>query len=161
MARWRDTEQKQRKKESQAHVPTSEDDTERRSAVSSTCFHDNSCQQGPRPCGSPVMNHPSWRWDNTHRCTHMYMQRPTPSRVSVAHTHAALMPDWLSEIACLPHTEVESGKEKHACLHQEDCFSTAACWDEREVDCMFTKKSSLHQNCWLMTNSELHLESTG
>lgn len=91
-------EKKEKKREREKAKSMSqqfEDDTERRSAVSNTRFHDNSRWQGPRPHGLPVMNHLPWRWDNTHKCTHMRMQRLTHRRVARqtdmhAHRHTAL-----------------------------------------------------------------------
>lgn len=73
----------------------SEDDTERRSAVSNTRFHDNSSWQGPRPHGLPVMNHLPWRWGNTHRCTHAHAKTHTQAcgkthRDAHAHAHVPL-----------------------------------------------------------------------
>ena len=61
----------------------SEDDTERRSAVSNTRSHDNSRWQGPRPHGLSVMNHRSWRWGNTPKCTHEHAKTQRVAR----HTH--------------------------------------------------------------------------
>lgn len=80
----RDTERRHRVKQREkanSMSQQSEDDTERRSAVSNSRFHDNSRWQGPRPHALSVMNHLPWRWGNTHKCTHMCMQRLTRSRV--------------------------------------------------------------------------------